>query len=63
MLDHAATRAPITSGKIIVWGALGFLLYIAHATFIPIVLALIALVVAPENTPPNCRTASAGNGR
>jgi predicted PurR-regulated permease PerM len=45
MLDHAATRAPITPGKIIVWGALGFLLYIAHAAFIPIVLALLFALV------------------
>jgi predicted PurR-regulated permease PerM len=45
MLDHAATRAPITSGKIIIWGALGFLLYIAHAAFIPIVLALLFALV------------------
>ncbi len=46
-LDYAATRAPITSGPIIVWGALGFLLSIARAAFIPIVLAwLFALVLS-----------------
>lgn len=32
---------PITAGKIIVWGAVGVLLYVAHAAFIPVALALL----------------------
>jgi predicted PurR-regulated permease PerM len=32
---------PITTGKVIVWGALGVLLYVAHVAFIPLALALL----------------------
>jgi hypothetical protein len=32
---------PITAGKVIVWGALGVLLYVAHVAFIPLALALL----------------------
>jgi predicted PurR-regulated permease PerM len=32
---------PITVGKVIVWGALGGLLYVAHVAFIPLALALL----------------------
>src|SRR5271169_2130589 len=32
---------PITAGKMIVWGALGVLLYVAHVAFIPLALALL----------------------
>jgi predicted PurR-regulated permease PerM len=32
---------PITAGKVIVWGALGLLLYVAHTAFIPVALALL----------------------
>jgi predicted PurR-regulated permease PerM len=32
---------PVTAGKVIVWGALGVLLYVAHVAFIPLALALL----------------------
>jgi predicted PurR-regulated permease PerM len=32
---------PITVGKVIVWGALGAMLYIAHVAFVPLALALL----------------------
>jgi predicted PurR-regulated permease PerM len=47
MLSMAAKSAferksrRITSGKMILWGALGVLLYVAHAAFIPLALALL----------------------
>ncbi|MGA9025843.1 MAG: hypothetical protein WB440_07290 [Steroidobacteraceae bacterium] len=31
----------ITTGKVLVWGGIGILLYVAHAAFIPITLALL----------------------
>ena len=37
--------SPITSGKMIVWGALGVLLYVAHVAFIPLALALLFALV------------------
>ena len=36
---------PITGGKAIVWGALGLLLYFAHAAFIPVALALLFALI------------------
>jgi predicted PurR-regulated permease PerM len=36
---------PITIGKVIVWGALGVLLYVAHVAFIPLALALLFSLV------------------
>jgi predicted PurR-regulated permease PerM len=36
---------PITTGKVIVWGALGLLLYVAHAAFIPVALALLFALI------------------
>jgi predicted PurR-regulated permease PerM len=38
-------RSPITAGKILVAGALGSLLYVAHAAFIPIAMALLAALI------------------
>jgi hypothetical protein len=40
---HAFTprSRPVTVGKVIVWGALGLLLYVAHVAFIPLALALL----------------------
>lgn len=32
---------PMTAGKVLVWGAIGVLLYVAHEAFIPIALALL----------------------
>jgi predicted PurR-regulated permease PerM len=32
---------PITAGKVLVWGGIGILLYVAHVAFIPIALALL----------------------
>jgi predicted PurR-regulated permease PerM len=42
-MDLKAPRRtrPLTAGKIIVFGALGVLLYVAHAAFIPVALALL----------------------
>ena len=43
--ESIGTRLPqtptITAGRVIVWGALGLLLYVAHAAFIPVALALL----------------------
>ncbi len=36
-----ARHHPITAGKVLVWGAVGILLYVAHVAFIPIALALL----------------------
>ena len=36
---------PITAGKVIVWGALGLLLYVAHAAFVPVALALLFALI------------------
>jgi predicted PurR-regulated permease PerM len=46
-MDFKAPRRtrPITAGKIIVVGALGVLLYVAHAAFIPVALALLCSLV------------------
>jgi len=38
---HTPRPHPVTAGKAIVWGALGVLLYFAHAAFIPVALALL----------------------
>jgi predicted PurR-regulated permease PerM len=32
---------PVTAAKVIVWGAVGVLLYVAHAAFVPVALALL----------------------
>jgi predicted PurR-regulated permease PerM len=32
---------PITAGKVLVWGGIGILLYVAHVAFVPIALALL----------------------
>jgi predicted PurR-regulated permease PerM len=32
---------PVTAGKVLVWGGIGLLLYVAHVAFIPIALALL----------------------
>ena len=40
-IDSTPHSRPITAGKAIVWGALGLLLYVAHAAFIPLALALL----------------------
>ena len=37
----AMTRIRTTTGKVIVWGAFGVLLYVAHEAFIPVALALL----------------------
>jgi predicted PurR-regulated permease PerM len=41
----SATRRTLTSGKLIVFGALGVLLYVAHTAFVPIALALLLALV------------------
>jgi predicted PurR-regulated permease PerM len=38
---HVPHSRPITPAKVIVWGALGILLYVAHVAFVPLALALL----------------------
>jgi predicted PurR-regulated permease PerM len=42
---YVARSRPITAGRVIVWGALGLLLYVAHAAFIPVALALLFALI------------------
>ena len=38
---HVSRHRPVTAGKVLVWGGIGILLYVAHVAFIPIALALL----------------------
>jgi predicted PurR-regulated permease PerM len=44
-IDSKPQTRPITAGKAIVLGALGLLLYVAHAAFIPVALALLFALI------------------
>lgn len=44
--DPAASRTrPVTAAKLLVWGGIGVLLYVAHVAFIPIALALLFALI------------------
>jgi predicted PurR-regulated permease PerM len=43
--DSKPRSRPITAAKVIVWGALGLLLYFAHTAFVPVALALLFALI------------------